>query len=81
MKQVKSLILAGFLMLTLSVGVYAGDIGTPGVSSTLPGDIGTPGAKSTVELVDPNPVDEADWIGQVSDPVTIEILLALITLI
>jgi hypothetical protein len=77
MKQVKSLIIAGVLMLTLSVGVYAGDIGTPGA----PGDIGTPGAKSTVELVEPNPVVTTDWTGQVSDPVTIEILLALITLI
>ena len=81
MKQVKSLILAGFLILSLSVGVYAGDIGTPGVSSTFPGDIGTPGAKSTVDTVASDRNATADLTGGVSDPVMIEILLALITLI
>ena len=81
MKQVKSLILAGFLILSLSIGVHAGDIGTPGVSSTLPGDIGTPGAKSTVDTVASDPKTTTDLTSTINDPVMIEILLALITLI
>jgi len=45
MKQVKSLILAAFLICTLASGVRAGDIGSPGMSTS--GDIGSPGAAST----------------------------------
>ena len=81
MKQVKRLILTGFLLMSLSISVFAGDIGTPGASSTLPGDIGTPGAKSTVQAVESDPIATAAITGEVSDPFMIEILLALITLI
>jgi hypothetical protein len=44
MKQVKSLILAAFLACTLTVGVQAGDMGSPGIRCENPGDMGSPGA-------------------------------------
>ena len=50
MKQVKSLILAAFLICTLSSGVRAGDIGSPGKSTS--GDIGSPGASTPTTSYD-----------------------------
>ncbi len=50
MQKIKSLIVAAILVCSLSVGVRAGDIGTPGYvpptgpsTSSATGDIGTPG--------------------------------------
>lgn len=48
MNRIKSLIVAAVLVCSLSIGVRAGDIGTPGyVPPTNPatGDIGTPGCE------------------------------------
>ncbi len=81
MKQVKNLILAAFLVIALSSGVQAGDISSPGVSSTPPGDIGSPGAKSTEETVELNSTSTSEMTDGISDPVMMEILLALIALI
>ncbi len=81
MKQVKSLIIAAFLVLALSTGAQAGDISSPGVKSTLPGDISSPRAKAIAEITAPNEMLTIEMSDSISDQVTIEILLALIALI
>lgn len=47
MKQVKSLVLAVFLVFALSPAALGGDIGSPGIRTTTSGDIGSPTTQST----------------------------------
>ncbi len=58
MKQVKTLILAGILTCTLSLGARGGEMGTPGISDPPPpppplGEIGTPGAPESAPNANP----------------------------
>lgn len=81
MKQVKRLILSAFLVVMLSAGAQAGDIGSPGIKSTPPGDIGSPGVKVTKDINGAGAITTTELIDGTSDPVMLEILLALIALI
>jgi hypothetical protein len=82
MKQVKSLVLAAILVCTLSAGVQAGDMGSPGIKTTTSGDKGSQGSKATTTL-------ENDGLGATTtdtssselSPIMLEIWLALLALI
>lgn len=83
MKQVKSLVLAVFLIFALDAGARGGDIGNPGIRTTTTGEIGNPTAKSTL-LVDPvttTSQTETTTIGEISDLLFGEMMLALYALI
>jgi hypothetical protein len=83
MNQVKSLILAAFLVCALGIGVRAGDIGTPGVKPA--GDIGTPAAQST--LTNPDETFQTQTVGindgsdLIASPLSFDFLLGLLTTI
>jgi hypothetical protein len=85
MKQVKRLILAAFLVLTLSAGAQAGDIGSPGVRQPVPGDIGSPGnpgTKPAAQITDPSAFATTNnLIDDTIDSAMLEIVLALVALI
>jgi hypothetical protein len=82
MKQVKSLILAAFLICTLSLGVRAGDIGSPGIYTS--GDIGSPGAASTTltsNEASPDTTDASMESGDTSNISFEELVFALFLII
>ena len=69
MKQVKSLVLAAILVCTLSAGVQAGDMGSPGLKAPEPDE---PSDVVTTETVSSS---------DMADPLFWEIMLTLLALI
>jgi hypothetical protein len=78
MKQVKSILLSTFLVCALSSSVFAGDMGSPGVTAS--GDMGSPG-KTSVPVVGSPSATTNDLSEIKSDDWYTEVVLALIQLI
>lgn len=81
MKQVKSLILVVFFVLSLGTGVArAGDIGSPGIRTTVTGDIGTPGAKpaNSSDLAKPSETATSDLSQELSYALSLQFWLNLL---
>lgn len=83
MKQVKSLVLAVFLVLTISVGAHGGDIGSPGIKTTTSGDIGSPTATSTTNVYpgDDTSGTDTDSTSDLEDSLLVDMMVALLSLI
>lgn len=82
MKQVKSLVLAVFLVFALSAGAHGGDIGSPGIRTTTSGDIGSPGAKCETPVdatTAPAATDSSDTSAY-DDRLFLEMMLVLLAL-
>ena len=80
MKQVKSLVLAVFLVLTISVGAHGGDIGSPGIKTTTSGDNGSPTATSTTNVYPGDDTSGTDT-DSTSDSLLVDMMVALLSLI
>lgn len=83
MKQVKSLILAVFLVFALSIGAHGGDMGSPGIRTTTTGDMGSPTTKTTtpVYTVTATTTEETDTNkNELEDLLVMEMMLVLLAL-
>jgi hypothetical protein len=83
MKQVKVLILTAFLVLALSAGVQAGDMGSPGIRNVSPTDPGKPVATTNIspEASASGTTVLSETTIDLSNPVLRELFLAMLALI
>jgi hypothetical protein len=78
MKQVKSLVLAVYLVFALSAGAHGGDIGSPGITTPIPTE--TPKAAATSTL-DPNTttISDTSYSSDLSSQLVLDMVLVLLT--